>query len=57
MAARIARNCLRVSLGLDVRPLIRLSIGQPPPDCAFDRSLGVVNAKCYPIGTSKIILG
>ena len=47
-----ARNCLRESAGLDVRPLTRLFIGQPPPDCALDRpfaALCIVNAESDPV--------
>jgi hypothetical protein len=42
-----ARYCLRVSFGLDVRPLTRLFIGQPAPDCSLDRAfaaLGIIDA-------------
>ncbi len=48
MRRNIARNCFRVMRGLDVRPLMRLSIGQPLSFGTLDRAsgaLGVVNTK------------
>ena len=46
MRRKSARYCLRVTAGLDVRPLTRLFIGQPPPDYSLDRALaalGIIN--------------